>query len=388
MIAFKKLHILVLSSWYPNVTAPASGIFIQRFAKWMSKYFTISVIFVKSRPGIEETYFEETSEGRFHEIIGYYPAPKGPFKRFKQIAIYKKTLDDAIKKLKSQPDLIHAHVSFPKGKEFEYVSKKLKVGYILHEHSSDFSDFEQRRWTPLKKRLIISTLRKARLVIAVSPFLEKQILKVEPHLVHSVLPLPVDLDLFHPEKRIIKHDNYTFIHVSGLDEKFKNVKGIVEAFSRVKKNYPQAQLKIVTDGESEYLLEFIEENQIGEGIEIVENLSHEAVAQAYRESDCFILFSEFETYSCVLIEAMSSGLQIITTQVGIAHDLDERIIQIVPRQDIHALATAMENRILSGTSESSRKALTTAAKKFAQQEVLEQLKIVYSNVLQRHDLEL
>lgn len=387
MTTRKNLHILVLSSWYPNVTAPASGIFIQRFVKWISKYFTVSVIFIKSREGIDASYFEENYEDGFHEIIAYYPAPTGLLKRFKQIALYKSVLDEAIKKLKSQPDLIHAHVSYPKGKEFEYVATKLKVGYIIHEHSSDFSDYEQRRWTSLKKRLIVSTLRKARLVIAVSPFLEKQILKVEPHLVHTVLPLPVDLDLFYPEKRIAKRDNYTFIHVSGLDEKFKNVKGIVEAFSRVKKNYPQAALKIVTDGESDYLQEFMEEHGIAEGIEIIENLSHEAVAQAYRDSDCFVLFSEFETYSCVLIEALSSGLQIITTQVGIAHDLDDRIIQIVPRQDIHALTTAMENRILTATTESYRKDLTNAAKQFAQQEVLEQLKIIYSNVLQRHDLD-
>lgn len=383
----KNLHILVLSSWYPNSTAPASGIFIQRFAQWMSKYFTISVIFVKSKPGIKETYFEEKKDDGFHEIIGYYPTPTGPLKRFKQIAIYKKTIDEALAKLRSKPDLIHAHVSFPKGKEFEYVSKKLKVEYIIHEHSSDFSDYEQRRWTPLKKRLIVSTLKKARLVIAVSPFLEKQILKVEPHLVHAVLPLPVDLDLFFPEKRVTKRDQYNFIHVSGLDEKFKNVKGIVEAFSRVKKNYPQVGLKIVTDGNSEYLQHFIEENEISEGIEIIENLTHEAVAQAYRDSDCFVLFSQFETYSCVLIEAMSSGLQIITTQVGIAHDLDDRVIQIVPRQDVHALAVAMENRVLTaGTENINRKTLTDLTKQFAQNEVLEQLKIIYSNVLQRHDL--
>jgi|688.fasta_scaffold71603_2 glycosyltransferase involved in cell wall biosynthesis len=387
MTAFKNLHILVLSSWYPNVTAPASGIFIQRFAQWMSHYFKISVIFIKSRPNIVETYFEENKSDNFHEIIGYYPTPSGAFKRFKQIALYKKTLDEAIKKLDSNPDLIHAHVSFPKGKEFEYVSKKLKVDYIIHEHSSDFSDFEQKRWTKLKRNLIVSTLRKAKLVVAVSPFLEKQILKVEPHLVHTVLPLPVDLELFFPEKRNLKKDHYTFIHVSGLDEKFKNVKGIVEAFSRVRKNYGHVELKIVTDGDAEYLQKFIDENQMHDGVEILENLSHAAVAQAYRESDCFVLFSEFETYSCVLIEALSSGLQIITTQVGIAHDLDDRIIQIVPRQDVHALATTMENRILTAPTESNRRALTDIAKRFAQNEVLGQLKNIYSNVLQRYDLE-
>jgi glycosyltransferase involved in cell wall biosynthesis len=224
------------------------------------------------------------------------------------------------------------------------------------------------------------------MVLAVSPFLEKQILKVEPHLVHAVLPLPIDLNLFYPESKIQHKNDYTFIHVSGLDERFKNVKGIVEAFSRVRNHYKNALLKIVTDGDSNYLLNFISENQIDEGIEILENLNYEQIAIEYRTSDCFVLFSEFETYSCVLIEALSSGLQIITTQVGIAHDLDSRIIHIIPRQDVHALATTMENLLLTSTSSSKRDALVNEAKQFAYKEVLEQLKINYSAVLQRYDL--
>jgi glycosyltransferase involved in cell wall biosynthesis len=386
MSTTKPCHILVLSSWYPNATDPTSGNFIQRFAQWQAQHFEVSVIFIKSREDIKEMVFDEVEEGNFHQIIGYYPAPRGFFKRFTQVALYKKALDAAIVKLKSKPDLIHAHVSYPKGKEFEYVSKKLKVDYIIHEHSSDFSDFGQKTWTPIKKRLILSTLRSAKMVLAVSPFLERQILKVEPYLVHAVLPLPVDLDLFYPNPKMQNKGEYTFIHVSGLDERFKNAKGIVEAFSRVRKNYKNVQLKIVTDGNVENLLAFIEEQDIADGIEILENLNFDQIAIEYRSSDCFVLFSEFETYSCVLIEALSSGLQIITTQVGIAHDLDTRIIHIVPRQDVHALATTMETVLLTATTDSKREALVNEAKQFAYKEVLEQLKITYSNVLQRYDL--
>ena len=72
--------------------------------------------------------------------------------------------------------------------------------------------------------------------------------------------------------------------------------------------------------------------------------------------------------------------------MGIAHDLDTRIIHIVPRQDVHALATTMETVLLTATTDSKREALVNEAKQFAYKEVLEQLKITYSNVLQRYDL--
>lgn len=386
MSAEKKCHILVLSSWYPNALEPNSGNFIQRFAKWQARYFQVTVIFIKSRLDIQELVFDEVVEQDFHQIIGYYPTPKGFFKKIKQITLYKSALDEAIKKIQSKPDLIHAHVSYPKGKEFEYVSRKLKTGFILHEHSSDFSDFGQKKWGPIKKRLIVSTLKNAKMVLAVSPFLEKQILKVEPNLVHAVLPLPVDLNLFFPNTKMRNKEHYTFIHVSGLDERFKNVKGIVEAFSRVRKNHRSAHLKIITDSSTESLNQYLDSNEFWDGVELLENLSFEQIAIEYRASDCFVLFSEFETYSCVLIEALSSGLQVITTQVGIAHDLDARIIHFVPRQDVHALAITMENLLRTTSSESKQEALVNEAKQFAYKEVLEQLKITYSNVLQRYDL--
>jgi glycosyltransferase involved in cell wall biosynthesis len=380
------LHILILSSWYPHHEAPASGIFIQRFSEWLAEYYKVSVIFIKSEDDITETYFEERRSFNLHEIIGYYPKPKGFFQRLVQIARYKKVLDLAVEKLSSRPDLIHAHVSYPKGKEFEYVARKLNIGYIIHEHSSDFSDYAQKRWTKFKRRLIVSTLRNSRMVLSVSPFLEHQVLKTEPYLVHAVLPLPVDLTLFRPNRIKQKKEDYTFIHVSGLDERFKNVKGIVEAFSRVHNNNPNSKLKIVTDGDVAPLHEYIKENGFASGLEILENLSHEEVAEQYRLSDCFVLFSEFETYSCVLIEALASGLEVIATKVGIANDLDESLIHIVPRKDIHALMTTMENRLLMNKNDLNPQALVRAAKQFSSEEVLEKLRIVYNTVLQRNNL--
>jgi hypothetical protein len=46
----------------------------------------------------------------------------------------------------------------------------------------------------------------------------------------------------------------------------------------------------------------------------------------------------------------------------------------------------METVLLTATTDSKREALVNEAKQFAYKEVLEQLKITYSNVLQRYDL--
>jgi glycosyltransferase involved in cell wall biosynthesis len=376
----KELHILVLSSWYPTRMDPASGNFIQRFAEVLSTRFQVSVVFVRADAALKKTEIVETRRGNLHEIVVYYPKGSGLFGRVTQLARYKKALDQGLEKLHGKPDLIHAHVAFPKGKEFEYVSAKLGVDFILSAHSSDFSTEEREKWSKIKRRLVVQTLRKARLVLPVSAALEKDMLEVEPHFARIVLPLPVSTSLFYPAPKNHPQRPFTFLHVSSLDEKFKNVRGIVEAFHRVHQHHPQTKLVIATDGNPDDLIHFMESKGFSEGVEIKRNLSHEEVAIEYRISDCYVMFSHYETYSCVIVEALASGLQIISTDVGVVQSLDKRLITVVPPKDVHALATSMEE-ICMGKRHAEQSELVKAGKLFSDEHILDRLEMIYKEVL-------
>jgi L-malate glycosyltransferase len=376
----KELHILVLSSWYPTRMDPASGNFIQRFAEVLSTRFKVSVVFVRADDELKKTEILERRQGNLHEILVHYPKGSGLFKRFTQLARYKKALDLGLTKLDGKPDLIHAHVAFPKGKEFEYVSAKLGVDFILSAHSADFSAAERQNWSKLKQRLVVQTLRKARLVLPVSAALEKDMLAVEPHFARIVLPLPVSTSLFYPGTRNQNGKEFTFLHVSNLDEKFKNVKGIVEAFHRVHQHHAHTKLVIATDGEPDELLHFMQAKGFSEGVEIKRNLSHEEVAQEFRNSDCFVMFSNYETYSCVIVEALASGVQIISTDVGVVQSLDKRLITVVPPKDVHALATSMEE-LCMGKRHAEQSELVKAGKLFSDEHILDRLEMIYNEVL-------
>ena len=144
-------------------------------------------------------------------------------------------------------------------------------------------------------------------------------------------------------------------------------------------------LRIVTDEDTTALRGFLKLKKIKSGVEILENLNLEQIAQEYRNADCFVLFSEFETYSNVIVEAMSSGLQIITTEVGIVQDIDPSLMHLVPRKDVYALSTTMENALLTPFSQHNRNALLEESKKYSQEEVMERMRLIYRNVLQRFD---
>lgn len=376
----KELHILVLSSWYPTRMDSASGNFIQRFAEVLATRFRVSVVFVRADAELKETEICESRRGNLHEVLVYYPKGSGLFGRVTQLARYKKALDQGLEKLEGKPDLIHAHVAFPKGKEFEYVSARLGIEFVLSAHSSDFSSGQRENWSKFKRRLVIQTLRKARLVLPVSAALEKDMLEVEPHFARIVLPLPVNTSMFYPGTKGHSGQAFTFLHVSSLDEKFKNVRGIVEAFHRVHQHHKHTKLVIATDGETEDLMRFMDSKGFIEGIEIKHNLSHEEVAMEYRNSDCYVMFSNYETYSCVIVEALASGLQIISTDVGVVQSLDKRLVTVVPPKDVHALATSMEE-ICMGKRLVEQSELVKAGKLFSDEHILDRLQMIYHEVL-------
>ena len=71
-------------------------------------------------------------------------------------------------------------------------------------------------------------------------------------------------------------------------------------------------------------------------------LTPREVCHEMQQADCFVLFSNYETYAIVIVEALISGLPIISSPVGIAPEVvtnDNGIL--VPMGDEQALTQAM-----------------------------------------------
>ncbi|MDQ5976289.1 MAG: hypothetical protein QG664_202 [Patescibacteria group bacterium] len=137
----------------------------------------------------------------------------------------------------------------------------------------------------------------------------------------TVIPNGIDIDYFDsiiPDKALreslgIKSDDFIVICVANLHPN-KGHRYLLQAFEAVYKKHPETYLLIVGDGVERAHLK----NQI-HGYASKNNIAflgrRTDVPELLKISDCFILPTLFEGQSNALLEAMGSGLPVITTDI-------------------------------------------------------------------------
>ena len=144
-----------------------------------------------------------------------------------------------------------------------------------------------------------------------------------PQIKRYFIPNGVDIDRFTP---LPTNQRIEVVRDLGLEDGLhavfagrfvpeKNLDLLVRAWSDVRKRIPQAKLLLIGSGEEENKLKSL----AGNGVEFVGRVDN--VLTYLQVADLFLLPSSAEGLSNALLEAMSVGLPIISTNVGGAADL-------------------------------------------------------------------
>lgn len=125
---------------------------------------------------------------------------------------------------------------------------------------------------------------------------------------------------------ILDIERFTYVERKKLKPKFLIVKHLeaiynvelgIRAFSIVKKHFPDAELRIVGSGSQENELKsLVKELGLSDSVVFLGAVDHRKIADIYKESDIFLNCSRIESFGMVILEAMASGLPVISTNVG------------------------------------------------------------------------
>ena len=130
----------------------------------------------------------------------------------------------------------------------------------------------------------------------------------------SVIPNGIEIDGY-PCRKSAENVKKQVLFLSRIHEK-KGIELLIEAFARLKDDLAGWTLKIVGNGEEEYIVglkKMVAEMQLQGIIQILPPVFGEAKVQLYQESSLFCLPSYSENFGMVIAEAMSCGVPVITT---------------------------------------------------------------------------
>ncbi len=368
----KKKHILFLSSWYPTRRKPFLGNFIQRQAKLLASNHKVTVLHLASNINLDKIEIEINEEDNLKEIMVYHPKGKNIISKYINM---KKAFKKGVKLIENV-DIIQGNIIFPKGIQFAWAKKHFKCPLIVMEHSSFFHKKTIKDLNEQEKITLRNIVKNTDHLVTVSSNLKNDLAPFFPYKPTTIIPNHVDTSIFKPEN-IPTNKTTQFLHISTLDENSKNPRGIIQAVANLKADgFENFHLTIVSDEPTGTWVNIVREKNLSNFISFKGPICWEAVPMFYQQSDCFILFSNYETFSIVLAESWACGTPTISTPVGVASNVQSDISTTIEINNISNLSEAME-KFIEKKINFDRSKIIQYAQQFSEKEVLSK----YNNLL-------
>lgn len=238
------------------------------------------------------------------------------------------------------PDLIHTHL---------YACVYAAIWPVIREKPflHTFHTLPEVENTRLIRRLMTKWLirRKRMIPVAISEGNQRMVADYY-HVATDRVPMvhnPVDVRRFSDGKRV---DDGVFRFVTvGRFSKEKNQQMMYRAFATFLARGNDARLLMLGKGEEEASLKALaEELVISNRIDYAGYVDN--VEDYLKSADVFLLSSHYEAQPLCVLEAMASGLPVISTDVGAVADIVKDNGMLVPPGDVEAMAKAMEKLYL------------------------------------------
>lgn len=338
------IKVFHIPSWYPSNINSQFGIFnknlIDAFSQnssfeinyillWNKKKYLQSprdiLFFLKSLFSIfklNTAYsFNKKSNNQIEisiEMVELYPRFPEFLIKYYYKKVTQKILINLIKNENVKFDIIQCYSAYPSALLGYNLSKHYEIPYLITEHMSPFP-FNPFRvlFSKNKMRIIKDLYLNANTIIAVSNSQKMSIIEYLNNIKVDVIPNVVNTDVFIP-----KNDTcpvFTIITISNLSKQ-KGIDTLLKAIYYFQENF-KCKFKLIIVGGSEKKIRKYKSLSYKLGIcnsniSFIGNLNPEDIPKKIRNSSVFLLTSIHESFGVVLIEALSSGIPVISSNCG------------------------------------------------------------------------
>tara|TARA_B110000977_G_C11028155_1_gene474099 strand:+ start:30 stop:1136 length:1107 start_codon:yes stop_codon:yes gene_type:complete len=299
--------ILHLAKWYPNKVETLLGIFVRKHIKSIQEYHSNKVISIYQSDEIDSNIERlETNFEQINQVVFYYK--KGWLNKLKVFLAVSREIN------RSDCHLIHAHIMGWTSTLAYLYSRYKSIPFVITEHWSGYRKGSFNALSFSSKYIRRFTAKSAAQLHVVSSFLKLDMEKCFLFANYKIVPNIVDgITQSNP----IKNEKFSFIFVGDLDQKNKNIFGIIEGFNKLNKELNNVKLDIIGTGKNhQECLDLCSKLGLDSNVKFHGAKSNTEVFKRLQKSHVLVLNSFFETFSIICAEALLCGVPVISTKCG------------------------------------------------------------------------
>ncbi len=372
------MNILILTHSYPDENNTWRGAFIRDQARALSLSHNVKVVYFKVdyshlAPFTGYKYIQK-SKGFLTEFVVTTGRSLPVINQLKYLYNSYKFICDQILD-KERIDIIHSHLSYPAGFLGTIIQKIKKIPCVITEHSWIRKHFR----SPVHKICVLYAVRNCSCIVAVSEALKSDIRLFTDNRIMVV-------------NNVIKAERFTITHrqttnrinlgiLGGMNTNRKGIDVLLKALALIPDR--DIQLHIGGDG---LLFDHYKKSALELGISgkctFYGQIMPDRVTEFYSLLDIYVLASRDETFGVVVIEAMASGLPVISTKCGGPEEIvipeNGILVEIENENEMADAISYMSENLESYDKVAIKK---YAEEKFGQKAFLKNISKVYEKVL-------
>jgi glycosyltransferase involved in cell wall biosynthesis len=306
------MKILFLPKWYPNLNDVQHGIFIKNQALAISKFEEVGVLFVVTSNQVSEDKIDIVRDGNYFSLTYYFP--KKSNRLFSLISYYKAftKAKQCFEKEWGKPDIITLYIL---GRNYKMYKKHYAgIPFIVSEQWSGYLNGGMERYIFPKRKNTLSALKNAHQIIAVSDKLSLALQKYSKREKIEVIPNIV-FSIGVTENKMT--NEIKVLTVADLDDKIKNISGMMHALSQIKSSH-KINFTIIGEGMDELALKKLAQQKSSPqfSVEFINRMPHEELLKQYSKCNFYLLNSEVETFCVSAAESVAAGRPVVATRCG------------------------------------------------------------------------
>jgi glycosyltransferase involved in cell wall biosynthesis len=344
------LHVLMLPSFYHTRQRPYSGPFFRDWATALMRAgVKVGMGYVEGR-GLRSLSFRALKETHFQTTFGLEDGlPTVRLEGWNTLAqwtagglAWARLTQHVIREYmerQGRPDLIAAQSATWAGQAARRANRHWGLPYVITEVNTGFGTGKVRG---LRAAISRRAFARAEGVVAISENLRTRLRQLGGARYIEVIPCTVDESYWTAPPTPRASAPFTFYAQAHLTPR-KGFDILIRAFARRFRGEATVHLVIGGDGAMRNDLEALAESTgVQSQVSFLGAIPRDAVREAMWAANCFVLPSHAENFGVVLIEALSTGLPVISTRCGGPEDIvNDKVGLLLRPGDEQGLAQAL-----------------------------------------------